>query len=176
MQSNKNGGGEKVRPDAAQRYYELKSSAMDDLVNAKPGKSKTYSVEELGRYRKHLGIRIADWVKILLIKGWFAGAVCFFFFWGLGIYIASLIDMLFILGMALGFVNDLLVNNLIRFFEKTPGAHSAWMMFPQKRYISLVLNVLYAYVILFCVYTSYTGINGAAVALTGNAEQLALGV
>lgn len=169
-------GAIKERPDAAQRYYDLKSSAMDDLLNAKAGKAKSYSMEELAKYRNHKGIHLADWLKIVLIKLWFAGAVCFFFFWGLGIYLSSIIDLLFIVGIALGFATDLLTNNLIRFFEKTPGENNRWMMFPKKSYLSLVLNVLYAFLILACVYTTYTGVNSAISVITEQPELVAIGV
>lgn len=167
---------EQVRPDAAARYYELKSAAMDDLLEAKAGKSKKYSMEELDKYRSHKGIHLPDWLKFLFIKAWIAGAVCFFFFWGLGTYVGSLVDMLFILGAALGFATDLLTNSMIRFFEKTPGANGKWMMFPPRKFVSLVLNVLYSFVILYCVYTFYGLVNTAINAVTGQADAVPLGV
>ena len=175
--ANKNQAGNiHERPDAAERYYDLKSAAMDDLVNAKAGKSKTYSMEELDKYRSRKGIRLAEWLKILLLKAWMSGAICFFFLWGLSIYLGSIIDMLFILGIALGFATDLLTNNMIRFIEKTPGANDRWMMFPKKRYISLILNVLYSYLILYCVYSTYSGINLALNAINGQTNEVLLGV
>lgn len=175
--ANKNQTGNiKERPDAAERYYDLKTSAMDDLTNAKPGKTKSYSMQELSKYRRTKGIHMADWLKIVLIKAWFAGAICYFFFWGLGAYLHSLIDMMFIVGMVLGFATDLLTNNLIRFFEVTPGANDRWMMFPKKRYLSLVLNVLYSYFILFCVYSTYTGFNAAVSVMAGKPDLVTVGV
>lgn len=176
MSDKKVSGPMKERPDAAERYYDLKSRAMDDLVDARAGNSKKYSMEELGKYRRHKGIHVADWVKILLFKAWFGGAVCFFFLWGLGIYIGNMIDMLFILGMALGFVTDLLTNNCIRFIERTPGANNDWMMFPKKGFISLPLNILYSYFILACVYSTYTGVNLVITTLTNRPQDVPLGV
>lgn len=176
MPKKQNESNIRERPDAAARYYEMKSAAMDDLLDAKAGKSKKYSMEELGKYRSHKGIHVADWVKIIFIKAWICGAVCFFFFWGLGSYIGNLIDMLFILGVALGFATDLLANSMIRFFERTPGANDRWMVFPPRKFISLVLNVLYSFLILWCVYSFYGGVNLAINTITGQADAVPLGV
>ena len=149
---------------------------MDDLVTADESNSPEVSREELNRYRSGPKLQIADWVKLLFIKGWFAGAVCFFFIWGLGGSIADQWDLLFVTGFALGAVTDLLTNPVLRFFEKTPGDHSRWMMFPKKGFITLPLNILYGYVILALVYSLYTAINGIAAHITGNMEMVALGV
>ena len=175
MQNKNDKGRIKERPDAAARYYELKGSAMDDLVDGK-GKKKSYSMEELHKYRSKKGLHLPQWLKIVLIKIWFAGAVCFFFLWGLGMYLGSVLDMLFITGIALGFVTDLLTNNVIRFVEDRPGANDAWMMFPKKRYVSLVLNVLYCFALLYCIYTAYNTINVILLAATGQTDKVILGV
>ena len=176
MQDKHDAGQEKTRPDVTGRYYDLKSSALDDLVNARRGKSRQYSMEELSKYRRGKHFHFPDWLKVVFVKAWFAGAVCFFFLWGLGLYIHSTIDMLFVLGIALGFSTDLLANNVIRFIEKTPGANDRWMMFPKKNYISLVLNVLYSFAVLFCVYTTYTQVNEAIVRLNEQPDTVPLGV
>ena len=176
MPEKKTSSSYRDRPDATERYYELKSRAMDDLVDAKPGRSKTYSMEELDRYRARRGIRVADWVKILFLKAWFAGAVCFFFLWGLGLYIGSTIDMLFVLGLALGFVTNLLTNPCIRFIERRPGANSDWMMFPGKGFGYLLADIAYAFLILACVYATYTGVNQAIAVITAQPDAVTLGV
>lgn len=168
------GGGAEER--SAADYYDLKTQAVDDLVSADASNTPQYPREELEKYRSHRERHIADWVKVLFIKFWFAGAVCFFFFWGLGSYLGTLIDQLFVIGMAMGIITDLFTNNLIRFFEKTAGANDAWMMFPRKRYVSFFLNILYAYVLLFFVYTLYQFINVCAAVLSGDSGRIALGV
>lgn len=175
MEDKKHHSTVKSNPEAAQRYYDNKKHAMDDLLEVRSGHSKRYSSAELDRYRKHKGIHLSDAAKVMLIKAWFAGAVCFFFFWGLGIYLAPL-DSLVILGIAMGFVTDILVNNAIRFFEQTPHANDRWMMFPRKSYLSLVLNILYAGLILFCVYSVYNGINSGINILTNQTDAVPLGV
>ena len=162
--------------DKQSSYYELKTKAVDDLVNADESNSPEVSKEELRKYKSGPKLKLADWVKLLLIKGWFAGAVCFFFFWGLGTYLASMLDLLFVTGFALGVVTDLLTNPVLRFFEKNPGDNSRWMMFPKKGLYTLFLNVPYGFVILALVYGLYTGINMIAARITGNTDTVFLGV
>ena len=92
-------------------------------------------------------------------------------------YIYSLIDMLFIMGIVLGMVTDLLTNNVIRFIEATPGENNKWLMFPnQKGMVSFFLNLVYALVLVACVYFLYSGINLMIVAIIGNADTVPLGV
>ena len=157
-------------------YYKLKTQAVDDLVTADESNSPVVSREELRRYRSGPKLEVADWVKLLFIKAWFAGAVCFFFLWGLGGYLADQLDLLFVTGFALGTVTDLLTNPMLRFFERTPGDHSRWMMFPKKGFITLPLNIVYGYVILALVIAVYTAINATAARFTGNPEHIVLGV
>lgn len=158
------------------KNYDLKSSAVEKLVNADSGKVPSYSREELEKYRSRKGIRIPDAVKILAIKAWFAGAVCYFFLWGLGTYVSDMLDMMFVLGVALGLVTDLLTNNVIRFIEKTPGQNNAWLLVPRKGVAGLFLNVICSMAILVCVYTLYNLINYAIVAATGAVDAVPLGV
>lgn len=161
---------------AAAEYYKLNKKAVEDLVTADESNSPVVSEEELSKYRSHSGIKLAEWFKIVLIKTWFYGAVCFFFMWGLSIYLPNIIDQIFVTGMALGFVNDLLVGNLLRFMEKTPGANARWMMFPKKGYVSLPLNIVYAYVLMFLVVQTYEGVNGLIALITGVSDKVHLGV
>ncbi len=158
-------------------YYKLKTKAVDDLVNADESNSPVVSQAELDRYRSGSSkFRLPEWVKAVLIKSWFGGAVCFFILWGLGLYIPHQLDMLLVLGIALGLVTDILVNNIFRFFEKTPGANDRWMMFPKKGMGSFFLNILYCFVILFCVYTLYNLINMGIIAVTGAEDTVPFGV
>ena len=160
----------------SEKNYNLKSEAVDELVDAQAGEAPEYSEEELAKYRSGGKFRIPEAVKVLFLKAWFAGAVCYFILWGLGTYIYSLIDMLFVLGIALGIVTDLLTNNVIRFIEKTPGANNKWLLFSSKGMASFFGNIVYAMVLLICVYSLYTGINGIYAAVSGNTEVVLLGV
>lgn len=157
-------------------YYKLNRQAVEDLVTADESNSPVVSEEELRKYTSGPKIRLTEWLKIALIKMWFSGAVCFFFLWGLSIYLPSIIDQIFVTGIALGFVNDLLVGNLLRFMEKTPGANARWMMFPKKGYISLPLNVLYSFALMLLVVETYEVVNALLAMITGNTERVLLGV
>lgn len=163
-------------PRAAADYYKLKTQAVDDLVNADESNSPPVSKAELRKYVSGPKIKLSHWLKITLIKAWFAGMVCFFFLWGLGTYVSDQLDMLFIVGIALGFVTDLLVNPIFRYYAKTPGSNDRWMMFPKKGFISLPLNVLYAFLLLFLVVTTYSMINAAVLSVTKAQDTIPLGV
>jgi hypothetical protein len=158
------------------RYYRLNTKAVDDLVNADVSNSPQVSRAELDRYRSGPKIRLRDWLKVLLVKWWFNGAVCFFFYWGLGNAVTNRENLLLILGVAIGFVADLLVNNIFRYYEKTPGGNGRWMMFGRKGFASLPLNVLYGFLLLLCVMMTYNTVNGVIVSVTGNRDSVPLGV
>lgn len=152
--------------------YELKSKAVEELLEAEAGQAPEYSREELDKYKAKSKFRVSDTVKILFIKGWFAGAVCFFFIWGLSMYIPSMLDMLFVVAIVLGMVNDILVNNVLRFIEKEKGANDKWMMYPKKGMASFFLNIIHGFAVVFCVYMLYYGINTVLTGITGNAVEL----
>ena len=175
---SKRNKGEPQKPEITKQadYYKLKTQAIEDLVTADESNSPEVSPEELRRYQSGPKLKVADWVKLLFIKAWFPGSVCFFFIWGLGGMVADQLDMLFITGIALGVVTEMLTNNVLRFLEKKPGANDRYMMFPQKGYITFPLNILYAFVVLFLVYTLYNAINLVIVQLTGMVDKVPLGV
>lgn len=177
MSKKRNRQPDKPEVEKQTEYYKLKTDAVNDLVTANEENSPQVSEEELRAYRSGPKMKVADWVKILFIKGWFAGAVCYFFFWGLGGFLPSVLDQLVVTGLALGVVTDLLANPVLRFFEKTKGENTRWMMVTRKTYSGLFLNILYAYAVLFLVFTLYNVINIAAIRLFGlPGDQVALGV
>ncbi|MBQ4436608.1 MAG: hypothetical protein II879_11025 [Clostridia bacterium] len=146
-------------------YYQLKKEAVNDLVTANEENSPPVSEEEIRKYTRRHGIHLADWVKALLIKWWFPAAVCYFFFWGLGVYIQNALDLLLITAIALGFVTDLLTNNVLRFIARQEGANDRWMMYPKKKFSSLVLNIIHACVCMVGVYTLYNALNRLVIAV-----------
>lgn len=150
---------------AAADYYKLNRQAVEDLVTADESNSPPVSEEELRKYRSGSKWKMADWLKITLIKLWFMASTCYFFIWGLSPYVPNLIDLIFITGVGLGFVMDILLNNLLRFMEKTPGANDPWIFVSVKGFISLPLSVLYGLLLMFCVVEVYQGINILLIAL-----------
>lgn len=156
--------------------YNLKTEAMDALTNTDEEKVPQYSKEELDRYRSKSKLHIPNWLKMIAIKAWFYGAVCFFFLWGLGNYISNYLDMLFVTGVAMGMLTDLLLNNSLRFFEKNPGENDVWMMIRPKGVRSFFLNIIYACVIMFCVFMFYNLLNYAIITVTGTEDTIPVGV
>ncbi len=176
MSKKRKGGPGKPEVEKQSEYYRLKTQAVDDLVSANEENSPEVSEEELRSYRSGPRMKVADWVKMLFIKGWFAGVVCFFFIWGLGGLLGSELDILFVTGMALGLVTDWLTNPVLRFFEKTKGENARWMMVNRKGMAGLFLNILYGYLLLLLVYLLYNGINLIASWIIGAAGTVVLGV
>lgn len=169
---------QQIKPEVEKEsgYYDLKKEAIKDLVEADESNSPEVSEEELRKYTSSSKFHIAPWVKMLFIKFWFAGAVCFFFIWGLGIYMADVLDMLVVTGIAMGIVTDLLTNNALRFFEKVKGENERYIMVTKRGYISFFLNILYSCFVLFFVYSLYTLINGAVASATNQPNRVVLGV
>lgn len=157
-------------------YYKLNTKAVEDLAGANSENSPKVSPEELQKYRSKSGISLPMWLKAVVLKAWFAGAVCFFIFWGLGLYLQNMLDMLLVFGIALGMVTDLLVNSIFRFAARVPGENDGWMMFPKRGMAAFFLNLLYAFVLLICVYSLYQGINTVLTSISGQPDSVPLGV
>jgi len=166
-----------IKPEVEKEtdYYDLKKEAIQALAEADESNSPEVSEEELRKYTS-AKYTIPQWVKALLIKFWFAGAVCFFFIWGLGIYMADVMDTLFVTGVAMGIVTDLLTNNALRFIEKIRGENERFIMVTKRGYASFILNILYSCFVLFFVYMLYSFINGAVASATNQPDRVVLGV
>ncbi len=140
-------------------YYQTHDDAIDRLINAEEDNVPEVGAEELKQYESSALAKIPAWIKALFIKFWFNGAVCFFFLWGLGNYIVNYWNLLLVVGLAMGAITDLIVNNIFRFTAEEEHANDKWMLFPQKKFWTLFLNIAYAFVILACVVLLYSGIN-----------------
>lgn len=163
---------QKEKP-TAENYYSLKTDAVERLVNAKS--APEVSQAEIRKYTSRGKFSIPSWVKILFVKFWFSGAICYFFLWGLGIYISGL-DLMATLAIGLGLSTDLMVNQLLHYFEPEKGAYDKWMMIPFRKFWTLFLNIIYAGVVLCCVIQIYNVINIILVGNAAEAETVAVGV
>lgn len=146
--------------------YTKKSKKIEELVSADKTNTPQYSKEELDRYKTKAKINFSSTFKALFLKFWFGGVICYFFVWGLGLYIPSSLDLYFVTSLAMGFVLDILENGFFRFYSDANGSNDKWMMFPKKGYISLIENVLYAFVLVFCVNITYLLINKLLLVIT----------
>lgn len=162
------------KTDIKAEYYDLKTDAVERLINAE--NAPPVSDEEIEKYTSKRKRRLPQWLKVVLIKLWFAGAVCYFVMWGLGLMITGF-DLIAVLAVALGVVTDLMTNNVLRHFAAFEGANDKWLMFPKKKFWTFFANIGYAIVLLFFVIQSYTIINTI---LTGTppdeANTIAVGV
>lgn len=152
----------------AAAYYQLHTDAVDDLVNASAENTPKYSKAELEKYRSgKKKWHLPEALKAVLIKFWFYGAVCFFVFMGLGMYLGNQWDLLFVAAIVMGMVTDLLINHFLRFTEKMPGGSKRWMMVTRRGAVGLGFNIMYAFVIMFLVVTAYSVINTVITSVLG---------
>ena len=158
-------------------YYDLHTEAVNDLVSATKENTPRYSQAELEKYRSGKGrkLRLPEGLKAVLIKAWFYGAVCFFVFMGLGLYVGSQIDLMFIAGVVLGMVTDLLINRVLRFTEKLPGGMARWMMITRRGAVGFFANIVYGFVLLALVATAYAALS-TLLGITVGVEPLLFGV
>ncbi len=157
-------------------YYDLKTDAVERLVNASEENSPEVSQKEIEKISGRKRFRIPNTVKALFIKWWFNGAICFFFYFGLGTYLKDSVDQLFVLGAAMGVLTDLLTNHMLRFIEREPRENDRFMMVTARKFWSLFLNVPYAFAVLACVVYLYNVINVIVIRARGIEDAAALPV
>ncbi len=161
---------------ATSEYYRLNTKAVEDLITADESNSPRVSEEELNKYRGRTRKKLPQWLKVSLLKAWFAGSVCFFFMWGLGGYLADSLDLFFVTAIALGMVTDLLVNTILKYYAETDGANDRWMMIPRRGVAGFFLNIFYAFVVLGLVDMVYTAVNIAILSATRQTDAVPFGV
>lgn len=161
----------KKTPEREASYYDLHTDAVEDLVGATKENTPRYSKAELEKYRSgKTKWHFPQWLKVILIKSWFYGAVCFFVYWGLGLYLADQLDLFFVAAVVMGMVTDLLINHFLRFTEKLPGGSRQWIMVTRRGAAGFFLNLLYGFVLTFLVVTAYQLVNTVLFNLTGGGE------
>lgn len=158
--------------EEGQNLYKIKKGAVDRLVNASSGKAPEVSDEEIAKYRGKRKFHIPDIVKVILLKWWFSGAICFFFYIGLGTVIGNQTDLLFVFGVALGALMDLLTNNVLKFIEPSERAYDKYMMVTVRKFWSLFINLLYGGAVLYVVIYLYNLINVVAIQITGIEDKI----
>ncbi len=157
-------------------HYQLNTKAVDDLVSANSENSQPVTEAELRKYTSGHHLMIPMSAKVVFTKFWFAGAVCYFFLWGLGLYIPSELDLVFVTAVAMGFVTDILENNVLRFIEVSKASNDRWMMVRSRGMKGLVLNVIYSCIIMMCVWVTFNGINVAINSISKQTDTVPFGV
>lgn len=137
---------------AAAAYYELKTKAVDDLVNANVTNAPQVSEKELRKYRRRGPFAIPDGVKFFFVKWWFAGVVCYFLILPFG---AAGGPMFLAVGIAYGMAMHALVNGYLRMKAEKEGDNDAWALFPKTGIPWLIANGIYGVVLSFLTFATY---------------------
>lgn len=180
-------------------YYDLKVDKVDELVaalksdedlfdeeidygmNTNMGVNDPKNVKSSGKqkqfdpYKTDFLAKVPAWIKAFFVKFWFAGMVCFFFMFGIGL---QDIDAVLLIGVVLGIVVDILVNPLFRFMETDRREYNAYMMFPFpfKAIWTFFANIFYYLIIALLINYCYFGVNEIMNAIKGTEELYYLGV
>lgn len=160
-----------------QNYYQLNTDAVDRLVNATKETAKEIPAEEETYRKQGFLSKVPSSVKALVAKYWFFGAACFFFYWGLAMFVSDPYALILILGVAIGLITDLLTNNAFRYFQSSEKEYDKWMLFPMKKLWAIFANVIYGVVLVVLVRYLYDFINRTVISIKGlPAETVVLGV
>ena len=148
---------------AASEYYQLKTKAVDDLVNANVTNAPEVSRAELRKYRRRGKFSIPDPVKFFFVKWWFAGVVCWFLIIGLSSYAIANLDLVVITGIVYGLLMHALANGYLRMKAETPGENDGWALFPKTGLVWIFANVGYGILLCFLTFATYAwlGLNEA---------------
>ena len=158
---------------SAAAYYDLKTEAVNDLVNANVTNAPEVREKELRKYRHKSLLNLGDGIRFFLLKWWFAGVICWFFLIGLGSYGIANLDMIVIMGIVTGLIWDLPVNIYIR-LKAEEKDYGRWMMFPKTGVGAGICNALYGLVLVGLVAGTYAVINRILYA-AGSEQALSVG-
>ena len=142
--------------ESEKNYYKLNTDAVERLANADKAKANKEADKEINRYSSSKLSRIPVWVKAVAIKFWFAGAACFFFYWGLAAYIGNWLDQMFVFGLGLGIMTDLLTKNVLKFISGSDKEYYPYIMFTSGKYWTFIANIAYAFLLLVCTIGIYS--------------------
>lgn len=195
----------KIKETTIENYYDLKVDKIDELVAALKDETpetaendltmfisdctgvddpKNYTrsgkKKEFDPYKTDFLGKIPVWIKALFVKWWFAGMVCYFVMFGIRQFMnGDPLDALFITGIVMGLVVEILVNPLFRFMERDKKEYDAYIMFPFpfKAYWTFFTNVLYYIVVALVMYYGfYLGLNELINYMKGTKDLIAVGV
>ncbi len=138
------------------KNYNLSSEAVETLANADKEEIPQYSEEELSKYRKKK-FQFPEWLKVIFVKFWFAGAICFFIVMGTGV--VNLLDLYVALSIITGMATDLLTNNVVRFIEPYKDANAKYLLVTHRGMVGFGLNLLLGFVTIALVMFCYFLIN-----------------
>ncbi len=182
-----------------ENYYDLKTEKIDELVailkdedyasevevdfgmntnmgvNDKKNLTRSGKEKKFDPYKTDFLGKVPVWLRALFVKFWFAGAVCFFIMWGIGL---NDLDAIVLVGVVLGIVEDILVNPLFKFMESDKHEFDAYIMFPFpfKAIWTFFANLLYYLIVVMFVNYGYFLVNEIANLVNGTQGLYYVGV
>lgn len=170
-------------------YYSLKQDAVNDLAEALQDSEKVIKEEEINPkykmdkkqspYKYGLLGKIPTWLKAAFIKFWANGAICYFFFWGLGYYFSSMENLILITALGTGIINDFLITTALLYFESDKKEYHKYILVPVscKKIWTLFANIFLALIEVYGVVMLYSLINNIINKINNSpSDTVALGV
>jgi uncharacterized membrane protein len=147
-------------------------TGVNDPANyTRKGKQKQFDPYKVDRLSA-----VPTWIKACFVKFWFAGMVCYFIMWGIGL--DNALDSVVLCGAVMGLIVDMLVNPLFRYMESDRKEYDNFIMFPFpfKQFWTFFTNILYYIVVLLLVMLCYTGVNEICNLIAGTTTTIHVGV
>lgn len=151
-------------------FYELKTESVEKLVTANVENTKYIDTGEHDPYKIDRLSRVPTWIKASFVKWWFMAAMCFFFYWGLGMLISNWENMWLLMSLGTGLLTDIVLYNLFRHFQSDSLEYEPFMITPKRRWWTIFINVLYAAIVCYAIELIYHGINLFAVFVGWNED------
>lgn len=120
---------------------EVKQKDITDLVD------EDISMDNMNAYKQQGFIaRLPYWLKAIVIKYWFFGAICFFSLMGTGLIGEN---AAIFAGVLSGCLFDIVVYNILLLMDSDENESRHFMMYKSKKIYSLFINIVYQVVVFF---------------------------
>ncbi|MCR5742091.1 MAG: hypothetical protein K6G38_06505 [Gammaproteobacteria bacterium] len=151
-------------------YYELKTDAAEELAHVYTEEEKRKLDEEnknnpveknTKQFKSSFLSKIPTPIKACFFKYWTFGAICYFFYWGLGYYVTNMENLTLIVGIATGMLIDVLLTSAFLYFESDQKEYHPYLLCPVpfKKLWSLAINIPVYTIHAFSIYYVYYLIN-----------------
>lgn len=152
-------------PATTEDVYKINTKAVDNLAKAmkEDPYQKTTKEEQknIKNYKSSVFSKMPTWLLVTLIKWWAGGAICFFIIIGLGLYLKDTLDRLFVLGLAIGVANDLLITGGFLHFESSQKEFHKFLLLPvsPKHVWTLPIHIIIGFSISALIFGFYSIVN-----------------
>jgi hypothetical protein len=114
-------------------------------------------------------------IKTYILKFWFAGAVYYFAGWGIYSEQFDSFDETVLVGLVLGIVLDLLVNNILRFIETDKDKADIYLVSRKKKFYSIFISVFYGIILSVLIGYTYHFLNLGIINLFNKPDKIYIG-